>query len=339
MISDIQHTLDDVRTDLYGAFRRPNKELPAIQIMDMPLSMLQSRTPPGFKSSAMFLQVSREPERRSHRNTSKPLTYAEPVDEVPHIEDPDVHGLEKESQSQQDSDVEVVSESKIDTTKLPPKGPLVRLPLKAGDVYYAMKQSPLGAWGRAKLIDIFTREDENGKKELAYKVKYEGNKNNQYKTVNAKQLSYSTPSDVRLEVGVRVIAVFTEETQVRKDSYFAGVIAEPMTAANGFRYLVFFDDGYAQYVYHAKVLVVCESSPNIWEDVHKDSRLFINRYLQNYPDRPMVKLQRGQLVKTEWSGKWWTATVLKIDTSLVQMYFESDGRTEWIYRGSTRLGQ
>ena len=37
-------------------------------------------------------------------------------------------------------------------------------------------------------------------------------------------------------------------------------------------------------------------------------------------------------------GKWWIARVVEVDGSLVKMHFDADGRTEWIYRGSTRLG-
>lgn len=51
----------------------------------------------------------------------------------------------------------------------------------------------------------------------------------------------------------------------------------------------------------------------------------------------MVKLQPDQIVKTEWKGKWWLARVVQVDASLVQMHFDADKRTEWIYRGSTRL--
>lgn len=105
-----------------------------------------------------------------------------------------------------------------------------------------------------------------------------------------------------------------------------------------YRYLVFFDDGYAQYVRHNKVLVVCECSKHVWDDVHPESRHFIRKYLENFPQRPMVKLQEGQVVKTEWNGKWWIARVVKVDGSLVHMYFDADSRSEWIYRGSTRLG-
>ena len=60
--------------------------------------------------------------------------------------------------------------------------------------------------------------------------------------------------------------------------------------------------------------------------------------MESYPERPMVKLQVGQVVKTESNGKWWVARVNEVDSSLVQMYFDADNRTEWIYRGSTRLG-
>jgi histone-lysine N-methyltransferase SETDB1 len=38
------------------------------------------------------------------------------------------------------------------------------------------------------------------------------------------------------------------------------------------------------------------------------------------------------------TGKWWIARVVEVDGSLVKMHFDADGRTEWIYRGSTRLG-
>jgi histone-lysine N-methyltransferase SETDB1 len=51
----------------------------------------------------------------------------------------------------------------------------------------------------------------------------------------------------------------------------------------------------------------------------------------------MVRLQKGQIVKTEWNGRWWVARVHEVDASLVKMHFEADRRVEWIYRGSTRL--
>ncbi|XP_022824020.1 histone-lysine N-methyltransferase eggless [Spodoptera litura] len=103
------------------------------------------------------------------------------------------------------------------------------------------------------------------------------------------------------------------------------------------KYLVFFDDGYAQYVQHQYTRLVCESSPLVWEEVHPFSREFVREYLLAYPERPMVRLHEGQNLKTEWNGKWWSSRVARVDASLAQVVFVGDGRREWIYRGSTRL--
>lgn len=88
---------------------------------------------------------------------------------------------------------------------------------------------------------------------------------------------------------------------------------------------------------HHDIRIVVECSQQPWEDVASDSREFIKDYLHTYPERPMVRLQKWNYIKTEWNGRWWKAQVLEVDGSLVKMYFPLDGRTEWIYRGSTRL--
>lgn len=67
--------------------------------------------------------------------------------------------------------------------------------------------------------------------------------------------------------------------------------------------MIFFDDGYAQYVDHKMVNLIYEASENVWEDMHIDSRLFIKKYLKSYPERPMVKLRKDQNVRTEYNGK------------------------------------
>lgn len=88
---------------------------------------------------------------------------------------------------------------------------------------------------------------------------------------------------------------------------------------------------------HTNIFVVCESSQRVWEDIPVESSEFIKKYLNAYPERPMVKLSKGQILKTEWNGKWWLARVADVDGSLVQMHFDADDRSEWIYRGSARL--
>ena len=103
---------------------------------------------------------------------------------------------------------------------------------------------------------------------------------------------------------------------------------------------VFFDDGYASYIEHKNVRVVCHQSAEVWEDVHQNSREFIKKYLQQYPERPMVRMNTGQIIRTEWEGKWWITRVIEIDASLVKLEFTNnkENRKELVYRGSTRLG-
>lgn len=75
-----------------------------------------------------------------------------------------------------------------------------------------------------------------------------------------------------------------------------------------------------------------------WEDIEDIScRDFIEEYITAYPNRPMVLLKSGQLIKTEWEGTWWKSRVEEVDGSLVRILFLDDKRCEWIYRGSTRL--
>ena len=73
---------------------------------------------------------------------------------------------------------------------------------------------------------------------------------------------------------------------------------------NSFFFLVFFDDGYASYIKHEDIRVVCQQTENaVWEDVHSNSRDFVKKYLQQYPERPMVKLSLQQNVSVELEGK------------------------------------
>ena len=86
-----------------------------------------------------------------------------------------------------------------------------------------------------------------------------------------------------------------------------------------------------------QVLMVCHSSRDVWHDIHMNSRSFISNYLKQFPERAMVKLQRGQFVKTELNGSWLVGRIDTVDASLAKIFFISENRHEWIYRGSTRL--
>ncbi|KAG5343984.1 SETB1 methyltransferase, partial [Acromyrmex heyeri] len=233
----------------------------------------------------------------------------------------------------QDNQLEVLAiepscTKEIIIPNLPPTGPLLKRSPEIDDIVYVMK-SPVMPWIKAKVLNIVSNPW-NIRVRLIQK-KY----NAAIKTVSGKLLATTELSKVMIPVGTRVVAIFHD---VVSNNYYSGIIAETPKSINKYRYLVFFDDGYAQYVVHNDILLVWETSPRIWEDIPSESREFVKKYLESYPERPMVKLQPGQIVKTEWNGKWWLARVVQVDASLVQMHFDADKRTEWIYRGSTRLG-
>lgn len=212
---------------------------------------------------------------------------------------------------------------------LPPLGLLVK-PVPDVDTPVLIMKHALIPWLKAKVIAVVNKNP------TQYKVKLNAKKHNQaMKIVSGKQVAIAQQSNVIIPVSTRVVALFQD---VNTNNFYSGVIAEPPKSTNKYRYLVFFDDGYAQYVIHKNIYLVSESSPQVWEDVPSPSRDFVKKYMESYPERPMVKLQTGQVVKTEWNGKWWIARVIQVDASLVQMHFDADNRTEWIYRGSARLG-
>ncbi|XP_048683745.1 histone-lysine N-methyltransferase SETDB1 isoform X5 [Caretta caretta] len=143
------------------------------------------------------------------------------------------------------------------------------------------------------------------------------------------------PSAEKLYVGSRVVAKYKDGNQVW---LYAGIVAETPNMKNKLRFLIFFDDGYASYVTQSELYPICRPLKKTWEDIEDVScRDFIEEYISAYPNRPMVLLKSGQLIKTEWEGTWWKSRVEEVDGSLVKILFLDDKRCEWIYRGSTRL--
>ncbi|KAI4455327.1 histone-lysine n-methyltransferase eggless [Holotrichia oblita] len=231
---------------------------------------------------------------------------------------------------------------------LPPRGQLLKPSLVVGDTYYANRSEIIGAWVKVTLKEIIvpgTRRDGQIYTSTMYVVAIENKqKTVRQKIVTGREIAYSQAANVQLDVGARVIAVFREilspeeaRERIKKDVFYPGIVAEPLQSSNKYRYLIFFDDGYAQYVNFNLVHPIYEASKDVWEDVNVNSRSFIKKYLEKYPERPMVKLHKDQTIRTEYNGKWWVTTVMSVDCSLVQMFFDASGRVEWIYRGSTRL--
>lgn len=79
----------------------------------------------------------------------------------------------------------------------------------------------------------------------------------------------------------------------------------------------------------------------MWELIDDEgAKNYIKDYVENFrkaQKRPIVDCKKGQKMITECNGQWHTATVMEVDGSLVQVSFDGSQRSEWIYRGSTRL--
>ncbi|XP_049839589.1 histone-lysine N-methyltransferase eggless-like isoform X2 [Schistocerca gregaria] len=329
-IDEAQRIIDRFRREFYAACSAPIKELTPVEIID---------ALPGDYASGMQSPSSNYPGHSKMSPTSSAFGMRSPRKNIAlGVATKKVTPLHrmpiKSSKYETSQEVVALDEVRVDHKPLPPVG-MVHKPRPApGEIVFVMKYGFHGAWTQARVVE-HVQKYEDSTLQSAYKIRYEYRKSSYLKVVPGKHLAYSTPSKVRLPVGTRVIALFQDEGP--KENYYAGVIAEPPKSMNKYRYLVFFDDGYAQYIPHEKILVVCESSRYVWEDMHPESRSFIRNYLEQYPERPMVKLQVEQIVKTEWNGKWWVARVQELDCSLVKMRFDADSRTEWIYRGSARL--
>ncbi|XP_004588922.2 histone-lysine N-methyltransferase SETDB1 isoform X2 [Ochotona princeps] len=200
-----------------------------------------------------------------------------------------------------------------------------------GDLVVSMRilgKKRTKTWHKGTLIAIQTVGP--GKK---YKVKFD-NKGKSLLSGNHIAYDYHPPAE-QLFVGSRVVAKYKDGNQVW---LYAGIVAETPNVKNKLRFLIFFDDGYASYVTQSELYPICRPLKKTWEDIEDIScRDFIEEYITAYPNRPMVLLKSGQLIKTEWEGTWWKSRVEEVDGSLVRILFLDDKRCEWIYRGSTRL--
>ncbi|XP_022073445.1 histone-lysine N-methyltransferase SETDB1-B [Acanthochromis polyacanthus] len=183
-------------------------------------------------------------------------------------------------------------------------------------------------WHRGALVAI----NPVGNGVCKYKVKFDKGKS----LLSGNHVAFDyNPTLESLYVGARVVARYKDGNLVW---LYAGIVAEMPNNKNRMRFLIFFDDGYASYVTLPELYPVCRPLKRTWEDIEDAScRDFIEEYITAYPSRPMVLLKVGQIIKTEWEGTWWKSKVEEVDGSLVKILFLDDKRSEWIYRGSTRL--
>lgn len=210
---------------------------------------------------------------------------------------------------------------------LPLEGVLEYPDVEGGQTVYAMKLTIKEPWYSGYIKNIVNQDYVHVIFELGEKL------------VTTKQIAYYTLNSVRFPVGCRVIAKFTDPNTKCIDEFYAGLVAEPPNMLNNFRYLIFFDNGCAQYRQHQDIRLIARSAAlhYVWKDVEENSQDFIKSYLEKYPERQMVKLTNQHSVRAEHQGQWQMAKVLEVDASLVKLYFTDFKFSEWIYRGSSRL--
>ncbi|CAG9577151.1 unnamed protein product [Danaus chrysippus] len=304
LLDKCQMSTDKLRTELYSTFKPDIRKLPSLFIYDLP------------DCSYSFVDLAEQ----GSRLLNNPESSCE--------------SLARKSATDQDAEVAEVHQSvETDPSNLAPMGKLSYPQLTAGMKVYASK-NPLRTWIKARILEITPKSEDANSFTLCH-IEYEHRTTKQSKVLPARFIAYFNAPHFRITIGTRVIALFKDNT--KRGSFYAGIVAETPNPKNSYRYLIFFDDGYAQYAPHSKIRLVCECASNVWEEVQPKSREFVKKYLLKYPDRPMVKLQTGQTVKIEWDNKWWSSVVVSVDASLAQVQLLQHERREWIYRGSTRL--
>ena len=296
MFTDLETEVDGLRKELYKDHEPTIKELPPVDLNKV--DQFRARyTFNIFKEFHLLLLIfCSKPLSSTTRTVNKPVPN--PGFQVPRDK----------------TDLSNVARLHVPP---PSSGNLKKPELTVGQDAYAMRQNILQVWRTGTVEEVIRKDGD-----VQYKMRFEGfhagKKSVQSKILPPQHLAYTRPAGVRLPVGTRCIALFKEQPGL-PGAYYSGIVAEPPKAINKNRYLLFFDDGYASYIPHNDIRVVCRSSFNVWEDVHPNSKDFIQKYLNQYPERPMVKLTPGQVVKTEWDGKWWITRVLDVDASLVRV--------------------
>ncbi|XP_042346358.1 histone-lysine N-methyltransferase SETDB1-B-like isoform X2 [Plectropomus leopardus] len=272
---------------------------------------------PGLKDASTALQKTTQQVQKLVQMVNKPSPGA------PLLRSP----TQPQSQSGIQASVPAVFVSQVPSTSMTQPNPnITEDELRVGMTILGKKRTK--TWHRGTLVAI----SPIGNGLFKYKVKFDKGKS--LLSGNHVAFDYNPTLEI-LYVGARVVAKYKDGNLVW---LYAGIVAEMPNNKNRMRFLIFFDDGYASYVTLPELHPVCRPLKRTWEDIEDAScRDFIEEYITAYPSRPMVLLKVGQIIKTEWEGTWWKSKVEEVDGSLVKILFLDDKRSEWIYRGSTRL--
>jgi len=156
---------------------------------------------------------------------------------------------------------------------------------------------------------------------------------------NASYIAFSEPPDASstLRVRSRVVTLYTNENDEKAPYFSSGTVCEVPNARNHNRYLVFFDDGFAQYIDKHEAYSVFDAFTVPAENMSADQLKFLAYYFEHYPEKAMVKLEMNHVLSACFSNRWRVCRVVDLDCSLVRLHFTELNHFEWIYRGSFRL--
>ncbi|KAM3596270.1 uncharacterized protein V6R79_011488 [Siganus canaliculatus] len=179
---------------------------------------------------------------------------------------------------------------------------------------------------RGKIVEILVKE--GGR--LKYKVQFEEKGKS---LVSGHHIAFNTTAKVeRLYVGARVVV------QCEGSLFRPGILAELPARKNRLRFLVFMDDHTAVYVGLPSLHLMCRQLDDVLDDVtHTHHRLFMEKYLNDWPCSHLTNYIVGQSLNVELDGVQQKCEVMQVDSSLMQVVFQVDQHKEWIHRGSMRL--
>ncbi|KAF6202215.1 hypothetical protein GE061_004613 [Apolygus lucorum] len=225
-----------------------------------------------------------------------------------------------------------------ESSGLPQFGDVTRPPPRVGDSVYAMKEYNFSEWIPFTVTDVIYDADEHGNFVETFSLQTVVNNVVLKRVVNGDHVAYSNIPTVQLGIGTRIIGAYNQNLGVKQSAiYLSGMVAELPTNINQYRYLVFFDNGKAQYCIHEDLKVVYKATKKIHEYFIGFHSNFVQQYLNNFPERPMVKTNTEHFVRVELNGFWISGKVDMLDGSLARVTFLNDNHSEWIYRGSPRL--
>ena len=244
----------------------------------------------------------------------------------------------------------IIKQEIITPEKTPPKSNL-----NLGMRVFALKDELYYQWQTARIIQI--KESSSNISNIRVRVKFEKNIE---KTINLSKVPADYVDDEEddcvikelptsyialsepigesyiLPIRSRIVSLNRNENDRKSPFYSVGSICEVPNPCNLNRYLIFFDDGYAQYVQKNEAFPVVDRF-KIPIELNESHMQFLNKYFERYPEKEVLSLTKDFNLKVYYNSAWLDAKIVDVDCSLFRIFFNITNHYEWIFRGSYRL--